>query len=187
MVRLEKPSFSLYYCSTEVSGVRRARDGNETHSETVGAGGKVTSRWLSVSLALSLLLIPAGRNRAEMLRGPGLSEQALLARLVSGEAGGESYEAQVAVAAVALNRLRGEGYPKTLAGVIFQPGAFAAVGRGTFYRPICATCWQAAADALAGFDPTGGALYCFNPAAVQHPFFWRRPVARQIGRLVFAR
>jgi len=111
----------------------------------------------------------------------------LLARLASGEARRVSYEAQVAVAAVALNRRRGAGFPKTLAGVVFQPGAFGSVSSGAIYGPICDSCWQAAADAIAGFDPTGGALYCFDPATVRHPYFWRRPVARQIGRLVFAR
>lgn len=138
-------------------------------------------------LALGVLLGVTWPVGAEAQARPRAAEQTLLARLVSGEAGGEGYEAQVAVAAVALNRLRTPGFPRTLTGVIFQPGAFGAVSSGAIYRPICATCWQAAADALAGFDPTGGAVYCFDPAGVRHPYFWRRPVARRIGRLVFAR
>lgn len=87
------------------------------------------------------------------------SELRLLARLVSGEARGEPYIGQVAVAAVVLNRVRSDEFPDTIAGVIFQPGAFDAVWDGQFDMEPTASCIRAARDAMNGWDPTGGCTF----------------------------
>ena len=91
------------------------------------------------------------------------SELKLLARLVSGEARGEPYIGQVAVAAVVLNRVRSDDFPDTISGVIFQPGAFDAVWDGQFDMEPTTSCIRAARDAMNGWDPTGGCTYYYNP------------------------
>ncbi|TDA69740.1 MAG: LysM peptidoglycan-binding domain-containing protein [Clostridia bacterium] len=110
----------------------------------------------------------------------------LLARLVYSEARGEAYVGQVAVAAVVLNRVRDPRFPNTIAGVIFQPGAFTAVADGQFWLTPNPTAIQAAEDALAGWDPTGGALYYWNPDRSTNGWIWSRPVIAAYGRHLFA-
>lgn len=111
----------------------------------------------------------------------------LMARVVTGEAGSEPYVGKVAVAAVILNRLRDPRFPKTIPGVIFQPGAFESVSNGIIWGPICRDCYRAVYDALNGWDPTYGAVYFWNPAANVNPWIWNRPIITQIGGHVFAR
>ena len=94
----------------------------------------------------------------------------LLARLINGEARGEPYAGQVAVGAVVLNRVAHPSFPNTLEGVIYQPNAFACVRDGQFNQPVNESCRLAAEDALNGCDPTGGALFFFNPAKSKSPF-----------------
>lgn len=88
----------------------------------------------------------------------------MLAHLIQGEAGNQPYLGQVAVAAVVLNRLRTPGFPKTLSGVIFQPGQFDSVSDGAYYAAPSAEALMAAQAAASGWDPTPGALYFFNPS-----------------------
>lgn len=114
------------------------------------------------------------------------SELSLLARLVSGEARGEPYIGQVAVAAVVLNRVRSDAFPDTIAGVIFQPGAFDAVWDGQFDMTPTASALRAARDALNGWDPTGGCTYYYNPATATSEWIWSRPVQLTIGQHAFA-
>lgn len=114
------------------------------------------------------------------------TELALLARLVSGEARGEPYVGQVAVAAVVLNRVRSDDFPDTVSGVIFQRGAFDAVWDGQFDLAPTASCIRAARDALNGWDPTGGCLYYYNPATATSEWIWTRQVQLTIGRHAFA-
>jgi len=110
----------------------------------------------------------------------------LLARLVYAEARGEPYIGQVAVAAVALNRLKHPLFPKTLAGVIFQPGALSAVLDGQINLAPNAAALRAARQALAGWDPTGGALYYWNPGKATSRWVWTRPIIARFGNHVFA-
>lgn len=110
----------------------------------------------------------------------------LLARLVYAEARGEPYIGQVAVAAVALNRLKHPLFPKTLAGVIYQPGAFTAVSDGQINLTPDADALRAARQALAGWDPTGGALYYWNPGRSTNKWVWTRPIIARYGNHVFA-
>ena len=114
------------------------------------------------------------------------SELKLLARLVSGEARGEPYIGQVAVAAVVLNRVRSDDFPDTISGVIFQPGAFDAVWDGQFDMEPTASCIRAARDAMNGWDPTGGCTYYYNPATATNEWIWTRAVQLTIGRHAFA-
>jgi len=105
----------------------------------------------------------------------------LLARIISAEARGEPYEGQVAVGAVVLNRVRHPSFPDTLSGVIYQTDAFTAVSDGQFDQPIAESAYRAAQDALNGSDPSGGALYYFNPATATSAWIWSRPLIVTIG------
>lgn len=113
-----------------------------------------------------------------------VSDEQLLARAINGEARGEPFEGQVAVGAVILNRVKNSRFPKTLAGVIYQPGAFTAVSDGQISVPIDSksTVVKAARDALAGWDPTEGCLYYWNPATATSKWIWSRKVHLKIGR-----
>lgn len=111
----------------------------------------------------------------------------LLARLINGEARGESYTGQVAVGAVVLNRVRSSSFPNTISGVIYQPGAFTAVSDGQINKPVVQSCVNAARDAMNGWDPSGGALYYYNPAVATSSWIWSRPVVARIGNHVFCK
>lgn len=113
-------------------------------------------------------------------------EVRILARLVSGEARGEPYVGQVAVAAVVLNRVKSPAFPNTISGVIFQTGAFDAVWDGQFDMEPTENSVRAARDALNGWDPTGGCLYYYNPSTATNSWIWTRQVQLTIGKHAFA-
>ncbi len=106
----------------------------------------------------------------------------LLARLISAEARGEPYAGQVAVGAVVLNRMKHPSFPNTMSGVIYQSGAFTCLSDGQFYKPVADSAYKAARDALSGWDPTGGAIYYFNPATATSRWIWSRPTLVVIGK-----
>lgn len=109
----------------------------------------------------------------------------LLSRAVYGEARGEPYIGQVAIAAVILNRVESEKFPHTIAGVIYQPGAFTAVSDGQIWLQPNETARKAAMDAINGWDPTGGCIYYFNPATATSKWIWARPQKLRIGKHIF--
>lgn len=109
----------------------------------------------------------------------------LLARTVYGEARGEPYEGQVAVAAVILNRLENPAFPDTVAGVIFQPRAFTAVDDGQIWLEPNETAYKAVHDAINGWDPSSGAVYYFNPITATSAWIWSRPQIKRIGKHIF--
>lgn len=113
----------------------------------------------------------------------------LLARAVNGEARGEIYEGQVAVAAVILNRVNHPSFPNTIAGVIYQPGAFTAVADGQINVPISqnSTIYKACQDAMNGWDPSGGAIYYYNPRTATSKWIFSRPIIKNIGNHTFAK
>ena len=111
----------------------------------------------------------------------------LLARIISAEARGEPYEGQVAVGAVVMNRVRHPSFPNTIAGVVYQSGAFTAVTDGQFDQPIADSAYRAAADALNGWDPSGGAIYYYNPAKTSNAWIRTREVIKTIGSHIFAK
>ncbi|SHE98309.1 N-acetylmuramoyl-L-alanine amidase [Desulforamulus putei DSM 12395] len=110
----------------------------------------------------------------------------LLARVIMGEAADEPYIGKVAVGAVLLNRVRNSQFPNTLAGVVYQPLAFESVANGQYNRPLSPEAIRAAQDALAGYDPTGGALFFWNPSKPVSRWIWSRRIISQIGNHVFA-
>lgn len=116
------------------------------------------------------------------------NEIQLLARCVNGEARGEPYEGQVAVAAVILNRVESPSFPNSIAGVIYQPGAFTAVNDGQINVPIdpSSSVYRACQEAMNGTDPTGGAIYYYNPAKTTNQWIYSRQVLTVIGKHRFA-
>jgi len=116
-----------------------------------------------------------------------LDDRDLLARVVSAEARGEPFEGQVAVAAVVLNRMRDRRFPDTVAGVVYQAHAFESVTNGAIYAKPTPSSMRAAAEALAGWDPTGGALFFWNPVTAVSGWVRSRPVVKNIGRHSFAK
>ena len=170
------------YYSGDVDGIF----GRGTHNAVVrfqrhnnlavdGQVGKKTAAAMGISLT--------GTISASLYRE---SELSLLARLVSGEARGEPYIGQVAVAAVVLNRVRSDAFPDTVSGVIFQPGAFDAVWDGQFDMTPTDSAMRAARDAMNGWDPTGGCTYYYNPSTATNEWIWSRQVQLTIGQHAFA-
>ena len=106
----------------------------------------------------------------------------LLAKVISAEARGEPYNGQVAVGAVILNRVEHPSFPNTIAGVVYEQGAFTCMVDGQIDQPIADSAFQAARDALNGADPTGGAIYYFNPDTATSAWIWSRPLITVIGR-----
>ncbi|WP_230474435.1 spore cortex-lytic enzyme [Calidifontibacillus erzurumensis] len=109
----------------------------------------------------------------------------LMANAVYGEARGEPYVGQVAVAAVILNRIDSPAFPNTVSGVIFEPGAFTAVSDGQIWLTPNETAKKAVLDAINGWDPTGNALYYFNPETATSKWIWSRPQIKKIGKHIF--
>ena len=115
------------------------------------------------------------------------SDLNLLSRLVYGEARGEPYTGQVAVAAVVLNRVKSSSFPNTIAGVIYQSGAFDVVSDGQINLTPNDTAKKAAQDALNGWDPSNGAIYYFNPSTATNKWIWSRPMTVTIGKHRFCK
>ena len=128
---------------------------------------------------------PATLKALGMSTGGGGSGQEstveLLARVISAEARGEPYSGQVAVGAVILNRVEHPSFPNTVAGVVYQPGAFTCMVDGQIDQPVAASAYRAARDALNGADPSGGAIYYFNPSTATSAWIWSRPLIKVIG------
>lgn len=115
------------------------------------------------------------------------SDVALLSRAINGEARGEPYVGQVAVGAVIMNRTRDPRFPRTIAGVIYQPGAFTAVSDGQINAPLEESPTKAARDSLNGWDPSGGCVFYYNPAKTTNKWIWSRPVIKIIGKHHFCK
>ena len=183
-VRLVQQKLKEYgYLSGSVDGIF----GQETYNAVLwfqrkngltvdGRVGSATAAALGISLTGGAL--SAGLYQE--------SELTLLSRLVNGEARGEPYIGQVAVAAVVLNRVRHAAFPNTISGVIFQTGAFDAVWDWQFDLEPTASCVRAARDALNGWDPTGGCIYYYNPATATNAWIRTRQVQLSIGKHAFA-
>lgn len=146
-----------------------------------------------VLIILITLLINLQENSKEKTMASSSSSNTsdvqLMARAINGEARGEPYEGQVAVGAVILNRIKDSRFPNTIAGVIYQSGAFTAVSDGQINVPIeeGSTVVKAARDALNGWDPTNGAVYYFNPDTATSDWIWSRPLIKTIGKHRFCK
>ncbi len=132
-----------------------------------GIAGPITLKALGISIGT----VPAATQ----------ANISLLARIISAEARGEPYVGQVAVGAVILNRIEHPSFPDTLSGVIYQNGAFTAVTDGQFNQPVASSAYNAARDALNGWDPTSGCIYYYNPAKTSNSFIRSRQVVTVIG------
>ena len=128
---------------------------------------------------LAALGIFENKNTAS---GTQTAELALLARVISAEARGEPYVGQVAVGAVILNRVAHPSFPATIAGVVYQPGAFSCMLDGQIDQPVAESAVRAAREALNGSDPTEGAIYYFNPSTATSGWIWSRPLIKIIGQ-----
>lgn len=133
--------------------------------------------------AMGLSAVSSGNSGNSGGSGGASSSQVdLLAHLISAEARGEPYSGQVAVGAVVLNRIKHPSFPNTLSGVIYQSGAFTCISDGQFNQPVAESAYRAARDALNGVDPSGGAIYYFNPSTATSSWIWSRPLITVIGK-----
>lgn len=135
----------------------------------------------------TLLYLGLDSGSSSSVGGYSSSDIYLLARVIGAEARGESYTGQVAVGAVILNRVQHSSFPDTIAGVVYQPGAFSCLNDSNWNVAPNETAKKAARDAINGWDPSGGAIYYFNPAKTNNTFMHSRPVITTIGRHVFCR
>lgn len=163
------------YYSGKIDGVFGSGTKNALISFQMDNG--LTADGIAGSKTLQALGITADSGNGEFTQ----SEIALLARIISAESRGEPYEGQVAVGAVILNRIAHPSFPNTLAGVIYQPGAFSCLDDGQVNEPVSESAERAARDAMNGWDPTGGAIYYFNPNTATSKWIWSRPVITVIG------
>jgi N-acetylmuramoyl-L-alanine amidase len=152
--------------------------GSATEGAVVSFQNKNGLRPDGVAGAQTLLALGISAASAPDARS---NELDLLARLISAEARGEPYRGQVAVGAVVLNRVEHPSFPNTMSGVVYQAGAFSCLDDGQFDEPVESGAYNAARDALNGVDPTGGAIYYFNPATATNKWIWSRPLILVIG------
>ena len=145
-----------------------------------GIVGSATAKAMGVSL--SGTTSTAGTTSSGSLSN---SDLYLLSCCIYGEARGESYTGKVAVAAVILNRVKSSAFPNSISGVIYQAGAFTCVSDGQINLGTNDECTRAAQDAMNGWDPTGGAIYYFNPATATSKWIWSRPQLVTIGKHIF--
>lgn len=136
---------------------------------------------------LAALGMSSGSSDSGVTGSYSSSDVALLARLIYGEARGESYVGQVAVGAVVMNRIKSPSFPNTMSGVIYQRYAFTAVDDGQINLTPDATAKKAAQDAMNGWDPTYGAIYYYNPATATSSWIFSRTTTVTIGNHVFAK
>ena len=153
----------------------------------------ISKKAVILSLLISVIVLMAVLSfllyNASAQTGRSSTDVQLIARAVNGEARGEPYEGQVAVAAVILNRVKHSSFPNSISGVIYQPGAFTAVSDGQINVPIDSnsTVYKACQDAINGWDPTGGAIYYFNPSTATNKWIWSRPMTITIGKHRFCK
>jgi N-acetylmuramoyl-L-alanine amidase len=144
-------------------------------------GGGSGDRFTETAAGGAIPLTPSNH------RGMSENDIRIMANAVYGEARGEPYDGQVAVAAVILNRVNSPSFPNTASGVIFQPGAFTAVADGQIWLTPNDRAKKAVQDALGGWDPTGNCIYYFNPDTATSKWIWTRPQVKRIGKHIFCK
>ena len=140
----------------------------------------------AMGISVKSLTSSGSSSSSSSVNGYSSSDVALLARLIYAEARGESYKGQVAVGAVVLNRVRSSSFPNTISGVIYQPYAFTCVNDGQINYTPNQTAYNAARDAMNGWDPSYGSLYYYNPKIATSGWIFTRPTVVTIGNHVFA-
>ena len=163
------------YYSGEVDGIY----GTQTKNAVIAFQKK--NGLVADGIAGTATLAKIGISSSGGAGGFSESDVALLARVISAESRGEPYTGQVAVGAVILNRIEHPSFPNTLAGVVYQPGAFSCMTDGGIDAAVSDSAYRAARDAMNGWDPSGGAIYYYNPAKTTNKWIWSRPVITVIG------
>ena len=148
-----------------------------------GVVGQSTYKALGMNSSYQAL---QGANTSSGTSGYTSSDVYLLAKTIYAEGRGEPYVGQVAIGAVIMNRIRSASFPNTISGVVYQKGAFTAVDDGQINLTPNETAMKAARDAMNGWDPTGGALYYYNPAVATSAWIFDRQTVTVIGKHVFA-
>ena len=151
-----------------------------------GVVGKATYKALGMNSSYQALVGNSTSSQSQGTNGFSSSDVYLLARTIYAEGRGEPYTGQVAIGAVVLNRVRSSSFPNTIAGVVYQKHAFTAVSDGQINLTPNETAMKAARDAINGWDPTGGALYYYNPAVATSSWIFDRQTITVIGKHVFA-
>ncbi len=140
------------------------------------------------AMGISTSSLSGGNNSSSSgVNGYSSSDVNLLAKLIYAEARGESYTGQVAVGAVVLNRVKSSSFPNTISGVIYQPYAFTCVNDGQIKLTPNKTAFNAARDAMNGWDPSRGSLYYYNPKTATSSWIFTRPTVLTIGNHTFAK
>lgn len=164
----------IYGSGTE-SSVKKFQKANGLKAD--GIAGKATLNAMGISSS----------NSSSSSGGNNSNDLNLLSRVVYSEARGEPYVGQVAVAAIVLNRVSHSSFPNSVAGVVYQSGAFDAVSDGQINLTPDSTARKAAQDAINGWDPTYGCIYYFNPSTATSKWIWSRPQVLTIGKHIFCR
>ena len=168
---------SLGYYSGSVDGIYGARTQSAVKAFQKSCG--ITADGIAGPTTLLYLGLSSSSS------GYSSSDEWLLAKLIAAEARGESYKGQVAVGAVVLNRVAHPSFPDSVSGVIYQKGAFSCVNDSNWNVSPNATSQKAARDAINGWDPSGGAIYYYNPRTATSQWIRTRPVICTIGNHVF--
>ncbi len=151
-----------------------------------GVVGKATYKALGMNDSYNALSGNTGSGGSAGVNGYTSSDVYLMAKAIYAEGRGESYTGQVAIGAVIMNRVKSPQFPNTIAGVIYQKGAFTAVDDGQINLEPNDTAYRAARDAMNGWDPTYGCLYYYNPAVATSAWIFTRETVTVIGKHVFA-
>lgn len=150
-----------------------------------GVVGASTYKALGMTKSYEILAGQASSS-GQSINGFTSSDVYLLAKTIHAEGRGEPYTGQVAIGAVIMNRIRSDAFPNTISGVVYQKGAFTAVDDGQINLTPNDTAMRAAKDAINGWDPSGGALYYYNPAVATSSWIFSRQTITVIGKHVFA-
>lgn len=174
---LQKKLKELGYYKGEIDGIF----GSQTQSAVKSFQRNVGITVDGIAGSQTLLYLGLGGSGSTQNTQYSSSDVQLLAKVISAEARGESYEGQVAVGAVVLNRVAHPSFPDSISGVVYQSGAFSCVYDSNWYEPVSETSKKAAIDAINGWDPSGGAIYYYNPAKTNDAFMHSRPIITVIG------
>ncbi len=179
VTQIQQKLSSLGFYNGAIDGIY----GNQTKSAVIAFQKSVGLTPDGIAGSKTLLYL--GLSGSSQNYGYTQSEIDLLARTISAESRGEPYEGQVAVGAVILNRVEHPSFPNTIAGVIYQSGAFSCIDDGQINSPVSETSKRAAVDAINGWDPSGGCIYYYNPVTATSKWIRSRPIITTIGKHVF--
>lgn len=179
--KIQKKLRELGYYNGSVDGIYGAQTKKAVIAFQKNCG--ITADGIAGPKTLKFMGLASGGSSGQYSQ----SDIDLLAKLIAAEARGESYKGQVAVGAVVLNRVEHPSFPDTLAGVIYQKGAFSCINDRNWSVSANSVSYKAARDCINGWDPSGGAVYYFNPKKTSDAFMHSRPVITVIGNHHFCR